>query len=217
MKFLFSILGLLVSFGSLRAEMPLLAVDFNAGVRTTSPTMSGFQPFDVSAGDANSPIAVSFPPADNLYPSQITVSITTGKTEDDNGRVTGRQCKVDPSVADVPLGALYYDAICSSDGKPMLVSVSGLKAGKEYKIDFFAFTTTREGRETFSDVTAGEVGDSALIEWVDDFQFSDTTPENQFQATLTVTADANGKLIISVTNKPGPPILSGLRIWESKS
>lgn len=216
MKRLFPLLGLLASLGSLSAGTPLLSVDFNAGARTPTPTMTGFQPFDVTVADAAGPMAISFPPADNLYPSQITVSVTTGKVESDAGRMTGRLCKVDPSAANVPVGALYYDAICSSDGKPLLVSISGLKAGKKYNLDFFAFTSSRSGKETFSDVTAGEEADSAMVEWANDFQFSDSTPENEFQATLTVTADATGKVVISVANKLGPAILSGLRIAESK-
>ncbi len=216
MKFLFLLIGILVSVGSLRAENPLLAIDFNAGARTPTPTMNGFQPFDVTVADAAGPMAISFPPADNLYPSQITVSVTTGKAESDAGRMTGRLCKVDPSAANVPVGALYYDAICSSDGKPLLVSISGLKAGKKYNIDFLAFTSSRSGKETFSDVTSGEAADSATLEWANDFQFSDSTPENEFQATLAATADSTGKVIISVANKLGPAVLSGLRVAESK-
>lgn len=216
MKHLFPLFGFLVSIGSLSAGTPLLSVDFNAGARTPTPTMAGFQPFDVTVADASGPMAISFPPADSLYPSQITVSVTTGKLESDAGRMTGRLCKVDSSVANVPVGALYYDAICSSDGKPLLVSISGLKAGKSYTIDFFAFSSTRSGKETFSDVTSGEAADSAQLEWTSDFQFSDSTPEDQFQATMGATADSNGKIIISVTNKLGTPLLSGLRIAESK-
>ncbi|GAT35229.1 hypothetical protein TSACC_3293 [Terrimicrobium sacchariphilum] len=216
MKALVLILCTLISLGSLCAKTPLLAVDFNAqGKGAASPTMPGFQPFDVSMTEANGPVAASFSPADNLYPSQLGVSVTTGKSESDSGPVAGRLCTVDPSMANLPLGALYYDAICSLDGNPLIVSITGLKAGKKYTIEFFSFTSTRSGNQTLTDITSGEGGEFCAIEWVKDFQFSDSTPEEEFSASLTATADASGKVIISISNKLGSPLLSGFRISEN--
>ena len=216
MKALSLILCTLLSLGSLCAKTPLLAVDFNAqGKGAPTPTMAGFQPFDVTMTEANGPVAASFSPADNLYPTQLTVAVTTGKSESDSEPVAGRLCTMDPSMAALPLGALYYDAICSLNGNPLIVSISGLKAGKKYNIEFFSFTSTRSGDQTFTDITAGEGGEFCEIKWVKDFQFTDSTPEEEFSASLTATADANGKVIISIANKLGSPLLSGFRISES--
>lgn len=216
MKVLFLILGTLLSLGSLSAETPLLAIDFNAqGKGAATPTMPDFEAFDVTMMETNGPVVASFSPSDSSYSSPLTVSITTGKSEGDSGQVAGRLCTMDSSMANLPLGALYYDAICSLDGAPLIVSISGLKAGKKYKIDFFSFTSTRSGNQTFADITSGDGGELCVIEWIKDFQFSDSTPEEEFSASLTAIADASGKVIISISNTLGSPLLSGFRISES--
>jgi hypothetical protein len=216
MKFLFPFLGVLMSLGSLSAADPLLSVDFNAGGRTPSATAAGFQPFDVTVAEVMGPIAVSYPVNDSFYSGPVTVTITTGKSEEDTGRMTARASKEASEATDGGAVALYGDNIISVDKKPLFITITGLRSGKKYNVDFFAFSKTASGHEQFTDITTGEPADMAEAEWNGEVEITNSTPLDQYQATLGVQADAKGKVLIKVTNKDSAPFLNGLRISEAR-
>lgn len=216
MKFLFPFFGLLLSLASLVAGDPLLSVDFNAGGRTPSTTMAGFQPFDVTVADVMGPIAVSYPVNDTFYSGPITVTITAGKSEDDTGRMTARTSKEAAEPTNTGVVSLYGDAVLSVEKSPLFLTITGLRSGKKYNIDFFAFNKTPVGHEQFTDLTTGEPADIAEAEWNGDVEITDSTPLEQFQTTLGVQTDAKGKVLVKVTNKDGIPFLNGFRISEAK-
>ena len=215
MKFiLFSFLSCFFVLGYLRAQTPLLSVDFNAGAKTPSPTMVGFEQFDVSAGERTGPISISFPVQEKDYPSGIGVTLTTGKSIDEAGRLTGRVWKVEHG--DFTAADLYFDAICSADGKPLVLELTGLKPSRRYQLQFYCFSPTKPGSVKITDISSGEPADSAEGEWNNEFQFSESTSESIFMVTLAADSTSGGKIIVLINNKLGTAVLNGFRILQQK-
>jgi hypothetical protein len=214
-KFVLVALGTLLTLSGLRAENPLLSVDFNAGGGTSTPTQDGFEPINITVGEMEGPLSLTFNPPGGDYSSGITMSLACGQTEEATGRFTARHWKAGQDEGEYTFSSMYSDAILGIGGQQFILSFTGLKPGKDYQVRFYFFSAKNPGLMELTDISSGQNAEVAQLAWDNKQEFSSTTSSDIFSVPLLVQASPEGKAVIRILNKEGSPFLNGFQLSEN--
>lgn len=202
---LFSLAGLSLATITTSASASLaLNIDFGPMGGTKFPKQQGFEYFKdgVGVGTTTGPISQSYSGLDPLLTDgTVTVTTANGTSLTSTGTFTTRPTSItltNSSLAAYEYCNLYMDNLIAN-GNTMTIGVSGLIAGMQYNVTFYAYndSSTAATTMTFTDYSSGsaDTANAKSVTWTGGYQFTTDTPSTIFATTLTVTANSSGQLV----------------------
>lgn len=198
---------------------PFLSVDFGTMGGTKSPRQTDFLYFKDGVGVGNNagPISQSYTGFDSSFTNAsgiVTVTTNNGTNLTSTTTMTTRDSgSVNSSLVSYAYGNLYRDQIIASSNT-MTIGISGLTAGMQYEVTFYAYNDAAAATATFTNWTSGsaDTANAQSITWTSSFQFSAATPNDIFARTFVVTANGSGDIIFRNLASSGSALLDGLTI-----
>lgn len=212
---------MLPAFLSTLSAQTFLSVDIGAGATPEAATIQAeFESIGIPVSNTAGPIEKTFAGLSTKFTAtgSVVFTIASGTNLTGTGEFLTRD-RGNPSTdsGNFTYSKLYRDAVMrtgsNSNGAPISLGFSGLKANSLYQIRFFAYDNNPSSSRTmnFIDWTTGAAGTTGSITFTGGYAFTETTDNHIFSTTLTVTSDADGKLLIRETPGGGsyPALLNG--------